>query len=97
MLNNVPDILSLKDLTKTLQIGRNSALYLVQNNIIPACKIMGKWRITKEDLIETFSFIKKGIRHFSMPWIPFSPILTSFLFIFGYYLFTHFSASSLET
>ncbi len=52
MLNNVPDILSLKDLTKTLQIGRNSALYLVQNNIIPACKIMGKWRIIKEDLIE---------------------------------------------
>ena len=51
MLNNVPDILSLKDLTKTLQIGRNSALYLVQNNIIPACKIMGKWRIIKEDLI----------------------------------------------
>lgn len=56
MLNNVPDILSLKDLTKTLQIGRNSALYLVQNNIIPACKIMGKWRIIKEDLI-------KYIRH----------------------------------
>lgn len=56
MLNNVPDILSLKDLTKTLQIGRNSALYLVHNNIIPACKIMGKWRIIKEDLI-------KYIRH----------------------------------
>lgn len=52
MLNHVPDILSLKDLREALQIGKNSALFLVQNNIIPAHKIMGKWRILKEDLIE---------------------------------------------
>lgn len=45
MLENAPDVMSIKDLRKTLQIGKNSALYLVQNNIIPACKIMGKWRI----------------------------------------------------
>lgn len=52
MLNHVPDVLSLKDLREALQIGKNSALFLVQNNIIPAHKIMGKWRILKEDLIE---------------------------------------------
>ena len=52
MLDNAPDVLSLKDLRKTLQIGKNSALYLVQNGIIPACKVMGKWRILKEDVIE---------------------------------------------
>lgn len=52
MLENTPDVLSLKDLRTTLQIGKNSALYLVQNNIIPARKIMGKWRILKEDVIE---------------------------------------------
>ena len=52
MLENTPDVLSLKDLRKTLQIGKNSALFLVQNNIIPARKIMGKWRILKEDVIE---------------------------------------------
>ncbi len=52
MLNNTPDLLSLKDLQRVLQIGKNSALYLVQNDIIPARKIMGKWRILKEDIIE---------------------------------------------
>lgn len=52
MLENAPDVMSIKDLRKTLQIGKNSALYLVQNDIIPACKIMGKWRILKEDVIE---------------------------------------------
>lgn len=52
MLDHSPDVLSLKDLRKILQIGKNSALYLVQNDIIPACKIMGKWRILKEDVIE---------------------------------------------
>ncbi len=52
MLENVPDLLSLKDLRETLQIGKNSALSLVQNGIIPARKIMGKWRILKEDVIE---------------------------------------------
>lgn len=52
MLDNAPDVLSLKDLRKTLQIGKNSALYLVQSGTIPACKVMGKWRILKEDVIE---------------------------------------------
>ncbi len=45
-----------KDL-KTLQIGKNSALYLVQNGIIPARKVMGKWRIMKEDVIEYITHI----------------------------------------
>lgn len=31
---------------------KNSALSFVQNNIIPARKIMGQWRILKEDVIE---------------------------------------------
>ena len=52
MLENAPDVMSIKDLCKTLQIGKNSALYLVKNEFIPACKIMGKWRILKEDVIE---------------------------------------------
>lgn len=52
MLENVPDVLTLQYLRDTLQIGKNSALSLVQDNIIPARKIMGKWRILKEDVIE---------------------------------------------
>lgn len=52
MLENAPDVLSLKDLRKTLQIWKNSALSLVQNGTIPARKIMGKWRILKKDVIE---------------------------------------------
>ncbi len=52
MLENVRDVLTLQDLRDTLQIGKNSALSLVQDNIIPARKIMGKWRILKEDVIE---------------------------------------------
>lgn len=52
MLENVPDALTLQDLRDTLQIGKNSALSLVQDNMIPARKIMGKWHILKEDVIE---------------------------------------------
>ena len=52
MLENVRDVLTLQDLRDTVQIGKNSALSLVQDNIIPARKIMGKWRILKEDVIE---------------------------------------------
>lgn len=52
MLDNTPDVLTIKDLMKALQIGKNTALYLVQNNIIDAHKIAGKWRILKEDVQE---------------------------------------------
>ena len=51
MLENMPDVMTTKDLRKTLRIGKNSALYLVQNGIIPARKIKGKWSILKKDVI----------------------------------------------
>lgn len=50
MLEHAPDVLTIKDLQKVLQIGRNSALHLVKTKKIPACKVMGKWRILKEDV-----------------------------------------------
>lgn len=52
MLDNTPDVLSLKDLQKLLKIGKNKALELVQGNIIEGHKIGGKWLILKEDVKE---------------------------------------------
>lgn len=52
-LKNVPDVLTLKDLQKVLQIGKNTALKLVHDGDITAHQIAGgRWRIFKEDLEE---------------------------------------------
>ena len=55
MLTNTPDILTLKELQLTLRIGRNQALRLAQENIIPAHKVgkgKGSYRFFKEDVEE---------------------------------------------
>lgn len=57
MLENTPDTLTVKDLQKVLHIGKNSALRLINENIIEAHKIGGKWVIIKEDVIE---YIKRS-------------------------------------
>lgn len=52
MLDNTPDTLSLKEMMKLLNIGKNTALSLLHENIIEGHKVGGKWLIMKEDIIE---------------------------------------------
>lgn len=52
-LKNTPDVLTLKDLQKVLQIGKNTALKLIHDGDITAHQITGgRWRILKEDVEE---------------------------------------------
>ena len=57
MLENTPDTLTEKDLQRVLHIGKNMSLRLINENIIEAHKIGGKWVIMKEDVIE---YIKRN-------------------------------------
>lgn len=52
MLDNIPDTLTLKELQTVLQIGKNTALKLVHEDIIPGHWVGGKWLFVKEDIEE---------------------------------------------
>ena len=52
MLDNIPDTLTLKELQEVLQIGKNTALRLVNEDIITGHRIAGKRLVLKEDVIE---------------------------------------------
>lgn len=55
MLEDYPDILTLKQAQTVLNIGRNSMLDLINTREVDAFKIKGKWRILKSDLIHFVS------------------------------------------
>lgn len=57
MLDNTPDILTVKDLMKLMQIGKNTALDLIHDGKITAYKTNFGWRILKEDVIEYFQHV----------------------------------------
>lgn len=57
MLDNTPDVLTIKDLMKTLHIGRNTALNLIYEGKIEARKTSYGWRIIKEDVLEYLQHI----------------------------------------
>ena len=50
MLNNAKDILTLKDLQELLNIGKNTALRLVQSGDIEAFKVGKQWRILRNSI-----------------------------------------------
>lgn len=52
MLDNTPDTLTLKELEELLQIGKTSALRLVNEGRLSGHKICGKWIFLKEDILE---------------------------------------------
>lgn len=52
MLDNIPDTLTLKEMQEVLQIGKNTALRLVNTGVIAGHKVCGKWLILREDVIE---------------------------------------------
>ena len=50
MLNNIKDILTLKELQEQLNIGKNTALRLVQSGEIEAFRVGKQWRVSKESV-----------------------------------------------
>lgn len=52
MFDEYPDILTVSDLEKALDIGRNKAYYLVNHNLIKSIKIGNNYRIPKVYLID---------------------------------------------
>ena len=52
MLNNISEILTLKEVQQILKIGKNKALMLVNNGELKAFRVGGTWRIAREDLIK---------------------------------------------
>lgn len=50
MLNNIKDILTLKELQELLHIGKNTALRLVQSGGIEAFRVGKQWRVSKESV-----------------------------------------------
>lgn len=56
MLNNVPDILTLKEVCATLKIGKNTALKLLQSGDLEGFRVGVQWRVTKEKL---FTYIRR--------------------------------------
>lgn len=57
MLNNTPDILTLKEVCTILKIGKNTALKLLQNRDLEGFRAGNQWRVTKESL---FMFIRRN-------------------------------------
>lgn len=52
MLDTIPDTLTLKELQSVFQIGKNTALKLVHDDIITGHWVAGKWLFLKEDILE---------------------------------------------
>lgn len=52
MLDNLPDIVTLKECQEVLTIGKNLMLELVHTGKLPAFKVGNRWRISKKSLIE---------------------------------------------
>lgn len=52
MFDEYPDILTVSDLEKALNIGRNMAYSLLKQNAIKCFKIGNKYKIPKSSLLE---------------------------------------------
>lgn len=52
MFDAYPDILTVQDVMRALDIGRNKAYYLLKNKKIKSIKIGSKYRIPKKYLVE---------------------------------------------
>ena len=51
MFTSYPDLVTIKQLTKMLDIGVTLAYRLVKNNIIPALKVGREYKIPKRNII----------------------------------------------
>lgn len=68
MFENFNDVFTVDDLCNALQIGKNSAYKLLQDNEIPSKRIAGKYRIPKHYVIEYINKqMYETIVEFQMP------------------------------
>lgn len=52
MYRNIPPIMTFNEAKTILRIGKNSLLSLIHSGEFEAVKIAGRWKITRESLIE---------------------------------------------
>lgn len=52
MYRNIPPIMTFNEAKTILRIGKNSLLSLIHSGELEAVKIAGRWKITRESLIE---------------------------------------------
>lgn len=57
-IREIPPIMTRKDLQEILKISKNTALELLQNGLIDSFMIKGRYRITRDSLIQ---FIEHSI------------------------------------
>lgn len=55
MLSDYPDVLTFKQMTEILQIGKHSGLKLLQNNKVLYGRVGNKYVISKKSLIDFVS------------------------------------------
>jgi len=55
MFNNYPDVVTVKDLCKMLNIGRNNAYEFIRSGEITSLKIGRQIRISKQSIIDFIS------------------------------------------
>ena len=53
MLESEPDVMTVKEVMKTLKCGRTKVMQLIHENTLDAHFICGKWLVFKSDLEET--------------------------------------------
>lgn len=52
MLENTPDVLTVKEVMKILKCGRTKLMHFIHEDIIEAHYVCGKWLIFRSDLEE---------------------------------------------
>lgn len=52
MLENIPEMMTIKEAAQVLRCGRTKLMEYVHEGVIDAYMIAGKWLILREDLVE---------------------------------------------
>jgi len=62
LLNEYKDMMTVKELSQALRVGKNIAYYLVNQGIIPSLKIGREYRIPKQYLIDYLNSQRYNIK-----------------------------------
>lgn len=57
-MNNIPPVMTRKEAQEILKISKNTILELLQNGYLTSFTVKGRYRITREALLE---FIEKSV------------------------------------
>lgn len=62
-------LLSLKEVQKELKLGRAGVMRLIRSGELPAAKVLGRWRVDKDDL-QRYIEREKARTHSELEQIP---------------------------